>query len=240
MHKVETAGVRMIAASSWPVPAAAPADVRGRRCAAHLLTVAAAHALALWLVVNGAHRIAPQQAQPPIVAHLVPPPEQPAPKERLAAKPRPTDPVARSSILTPAPDVITADAPTADVVAAPTDTPGTPDSTEPSGATAEPPSAEPRGFGSILNRDACLAAFRAAYPREARRLRQSGSVTIAARISADGRVLHAEVISAQPRRVFDRAALNVLNSGACRFDSDLAGYAWQADIVYRLDGDVAD
>jgi periplasmic protein TonB len=80
-------------------------------------------------------------------------------------------------------------------------------------------------------------AFQASYPREARRASQEGSVTLVIRVNADGSVASAEVANSNPRRVFDRAALQVINSGVCRFQPDSAGYTAQLQIGYKLSGE---
>ncbi|MCA3034595.1 MAG: TonB family protein, partial [Rhodocyclaceae bacterium] len=98
----------------------------------------------------------------------------------------------------------------------------------------------PRGFGSITNRRECAAAFQASFPREARRAGTEGTVTLAIQVGPDGKAISVEVANANPRRVFDRAAMGVINSGACRFETDTAGYVAQLAITYKLSGEEAE
>lgn len=207
-----------------------------------LLAALALHGLVLWIVLSGAGPHLRPTTPPPIIAHILPPPigrpapQPPAPRPRMSPAPS-----VETKSLVPEPELsmpTTSHTPeiesssTAADVSAPTQ-----GSTATPAAAAEP---APSGFGAISNREACLAAFRASYPREARRNRQEGAVTIAARIGRNGQVLSAEVVTSHPRRVFDRAALHVLNTGACTFDARAADYDWQGEISYRLEGESAD
>ncbi|MDX2220072.1 MAG: TonB family protein [Burkholderiales bacterium] len=239
MHSVEAAVVTLNGATGWSKPAVSSSHSFRSRSVAQLVAVAALHGGVLWLVLSGAQRIAPHVPSPPIIAHILRPPNERPPRHQESPKPPPLAPRVTARVIALEPAITDSDATSPAVTEAPPSEPAPPASAarQDTGHSPAPAAAEPRGFGSIVNRAACLAAFRDSYPRDARRSRQEGSVTIAARISADGRVLHAEVVNAQPRRMFDRAALNVLNAGACRFDSDIAGYAWQAEISYRLDGE---
>lgn len=229
-------------AFAWSPPALSGGPRASGRSLAHVLAAATLHGLALWLILGAAERIAPRVPPPPIVAQIIPPIEQPTPARREVPLKQPTDARTLPKAAVPEPDLTTPDTSSAVVVPAQPAQPSPPPAAEPAGMGTGPTPgpAKPRGFGSISNRIACLEAFRDSYPREARRARLEGSVTIAARISAEGKILHAEVVNAQPRRTFDRAALNVLNSGACRFDTDLDSYAWQAEISYRLDGEAVE
>ena len=49
------------------------------------------------------------------------------------------------------------------------------------------------------------------YPREALRARRSGWVVVSFTIEPNGRTSHVTVVSAEPRRVFDRAAMDAVN-----------------------------
>jgi TonB family protein len=98
----------------------------------------------------------------------------------------------------------------------------------------------PRGFGSITNRSACAAAILAGYPREARRSSTEGNVLLKVTVNPDGTVANAEVVNSNPRRVFDRAAVQVFTSGACKFQPDGASYTASLDIVYKLSGESAE
>ncbi|MBL8518255.1 MAG: energy transducer TonB [Betaproteobacteria bacterium] len=206
-----------------------------------LSAAAILHGIALWLVLNGTVSIPRTPELPPIIAQILPAPESaprkpPDPVKQISpAAPRVPQSVAQAPEMRP--EISDATPVISSAVPIPTaaDTPA-----EQSGEIRSGAATGPRGFGSITNRSACIAAFAESFPREARRSRQEGSVTIAARIGADGRVLGAEIIASNPRRVFDRAALSVLNSGACRFEPDTADYDWRAEISYRLQGETAD
>jgi TonB family protein len=65
-------------------------------------------------------------------------------------------------------------------------------------------------------------------------------VLLQIRVNPDGSVASAEVVNSNPRRVFDRAAISVFTSGACKFQPDSAGYIANLDIVYKLSGESAE
>lgn len=204
------------------------------------LAVLTVHCLALWAVLSGHVPTAFPTLPSPIVATIVPPAELP--------KPKPTEPSSKATpkqasemkSVVPMPEVPTEPIEAAVVIEA-QPLPTAPLKIEiPSSLSQAPANPKPIGFGAVSNREACLAAFRDSFPREARRAQQEGIVSIAARISAGGRLLSAEVIHSNPRRVFDRAALAVLNAGACTFEPSTTEYAWQGEISYRLQGESAD
>lgn len=222
------------------LPGWAPATKLPGQQSAGLLLVLSIHFLVFWLVLSGRGPQVPRITLPPIIAQILPSPDLPPPKPRTL----PVKAVAReystAKPLVPEPEE-TAPTNSAAPILESQSTGAMPAPAQDQPASSGPSdNALPRGFGAISNREACLAAFRASYPREARRTRQEGTVTIAARIGTDGRVLAAEVIASNPRRVFDRAALAVLTSGACTFDPAAADYAWQGEISYRLEGESAE
>lgn len=200
------------------------------------------HGLAAWLVLSGTGVAIVQKAFTPPPITLMPPQEPEPPRTR------PTEPQVRRAatqqpqptpILVPEPEqpaVASGDAPVlANQPGEPAELPARP------GTSSGPQSAPgPRGFGSITNRAECSAAFAQSFPREARRNAQHGAVTLQVRVAASGGAEAAEVLNANPRRVFDRAALGVILSGVCRFESDSAGYIAVLEINYRLSGDAPD
>lgn len=215
------------------------ARMTNRRSAGMLVAISL-HLVALALALSSRNLISIQPKAAPIIADIVRPAEQATPQRPKPASkdfvPQPRMPELPLQRL----DDFAPEMPSSPAMAGamlPINVASTQDgSTE----TRVPAAEEPRGFGSISNREACLAAFRASFPREARRARLEGSVTIFARIGANGQLMSAEVVSANPRRTFDRAALNVLNSGACVFDTARSDYTWLAEISYRLEGESAE
>lgn len=220
----------------WPVNPS-KSDRRSTGIAVALLV----HGMAAWLVLSGTGARIVRDARPTMV--VIPQPQEPDPPPI-----RPPDPPSTRSatvretprnVEVPVPEKTPAASTDAPVLAPQsgmtTDVPAT------SGTATVPQTAPvPRGFGSITNRAECSAAFNQSFPREARRNAQQGAVTLQVRVSAAGVVEAAEVIAAQPRRVFDRAALGVILSGACKFESDFAGYVAVLEVNYRLAGESAD
>lgn len=71
------------------------------------------------------------------------------------------------------------------------------------------------------------------YPRGAERRGIEGSVTVSFTIAADGSVTDAEVVAASPQGVFDRAALQAVESW--RYEpSDAASEGQTRDLDFRL------
>lgn len=208
-----------------------------------IIAVTVIHGIALWLVMSGLGQKFVKAVVPSALVEVVlPPPPPPPPPKVEPPKPQPkvdTPPPPPNYVPPPEVTPTVTNAPVIEAVQTPPPPPPV-YVPQPPAPPAPPKAVGPRGFGSITNRAACLAAFRDSFPREARRSQTEGSVTILAKISQEGRVISAEVTNSNPRRVFDRAALNVLNSGACKFDTDTAAYDWQAEISYKLSGESAD
>jgi protein TonB len=203
-----------------------------------LIAVTAIHGIALWLVMSGLGQKFVKAVVPSSIVEIVippePPPPPPPPKEIPKAQPKLDTPPPPPTYVPP-PEVPTPVVTTAPVIdATPTPPPPAPYVPAP---PAPPQPVGPRGFGSIMNRNECAAAFQGSYPREARRASQEGSVTLSVRVGADGKVIAAEVADSNPRRVFDRAALQVINSGVCRFQTDTAEYRAVLAISYKLSGE---
>ncbi len=234
MHSANPAVDGTTIMSSWALTQRNP-DKR----ATGLIAVTIVHGLILLLVLNSKVNVIPVFPAP-VPVQIRPPQEPPMPKPATPLKQSKPEPASEPRTFVPTPEVPPAmnSAPTEIYTSElPTEVFAPP---EPPAIIASLQSADPRGFGSISNREACIAAFQESFPREARRSRQEGRVTLRAKIGPDGRVLGAEVIASHPRRVFDRAALAVLNSGICKFDVDTADYIWQAEILYRLQGESVD
>jgi protein TonB len=70
------------------------------------------------------------------------------------------------------------------------------------------------------------------YPRGAERRGVEGSVTIRYTVAADGTVTEAEVVQATPEGVFDRAALNAVESW--RYEPAASQTAHTRDLDFRL------
>ncbi|MDE2306941.1 MAG: energy transducer TonB [Xanthomonadaceae bacterium] len=92
--------------------------------------------------------------------------------------------------------------------AKPTATPSRKASATSEGATAS----TANSAGAEQSTEAVLVSGAAPrYPREALRARQSGWVVVAFTIEPNGRTSHITVVSAEPHRVFDRAAMDAVN-----------------------------
>lgn len=100
-----------------------------------------------------------------------------------------------------------------------------------------PAPAGPRSIAAITNRNECMAALIAGYPREARRANQEGSITALVTVDPSGQVTKVEITRANPRRVFDRALTSGLMSSACRFTPDPSGYQAIVPFEYKLSGE---
>ncbi len=98
--------------------------------------------------------------------------------------------------------------------------------------------AGPRSIAAILNRQECMAALVAGYPREARRANQEGSLTALVSVDPSGQVTYVEITQANPRRVFDRALSSGLKSSACRFTPAAASYQAIVPFEYKLSGEI--
>jgi len=72
------------------------------------------------------------------------------------------------------------------------------------------------------------------YPRDALRAGQSGEVLVEYTVGTDGSVIAAEVVSSNPRRVFDRAALEAVQSW--RFQPISAPVTTRRTIDFNLGG----
>jgi len=208
-----------------------------------IIAVTVIHGIALWLVMSGLGQKFVKAVVPSSIVEVVlPPPPPPPPPKVEPPKPQPkvdTPPPPPNFVPPPEVTPTITNAPVIEAVQTPPPPPPV-YIPQPPAPPAPPKAVGPRGFGAVTNRAACQAALLAAYPREARRNQIEGSITILAKIGADGRLISAEVTNSNPRRVFDRAALGVLNAGACKFDPDTASYDWQAEIVYNLRGESAD
>ena len=205
-----------------------------------IIFVVGTHAFVLWLILSGAGQQFVKAVVPVSIAEIVLPPEPPEPPPPPPPKkpPKPDTPP-------PPPDFVPVSevAPTVSTSAPVIQAVSTPPPAQvyvpaPPAPVARP--VGPRGFGSITNRRDCAAAFQASFPREARRAGTEGTVTLAVTVGADGRAISVEVANANPRRVFDRAAMSVINSGSCRFEPDSAGYIAQLAITYKLSGEEAE
>ena len=98
--------------------------------------------------------------------------------------------------------------------------------------------AGPRSIAAILNRQECMAALVAGYPREARRANQEGSLVALVSVEPSGQVSQVDITQANPRRVFDRALSSGLKSPACRFTPAAAGYQAIVPFEYKLSGEI--
>jgi periplasmic protein TonB len=209
-----------------------------------IVAVLVVHGVAGWLIWSDMGQKFVKKVVPKSIVEVVlppePPPPPPKPPEPPKQQPKPDVPPPPPTFVPP-PEVAPPVSTTAPVFAAtPTPPPPAEYKPAPPAPPAPPKPAGPRGFGSIVNRAACAAALNASFPREARRNSQEGSVTVQVKVGPDGSVQAAEVTNSNPRRVFDRAALGVINSGACKFEPDSAGYFAVLEISYKLSGESSD
>lgn len=98
--------------------------------------------------------------------------------------------------------------------------------------------AGPRSVAALANRQECMAALVAGYPREARRANQEGTLTALVSVDPSGQVTHVEITHANPRRVFDRALTRGLMSPACRFTPAPSSYQAIVPFEYKLSGEI--
>jgi periplasmic protein TonB len=204
-----------------------------------IVLVVGIHALLGWMIFTGAGQTFMKAVAPKSIVDVIipepPPPPPPPPPEPIKPQPKLDTPPPPNYV--PPPEVTPTTTSTAPVVES---TPTPPPVQNYVPAPPAPPVQRPtgpRGFGAITNRAACAAAFQASFPREARRAGQEGTVTLAVTVGPDGKATAVEVSNSNPRRVFDRAAMGVINSGACRFEPDSAGYIAQLAITYKLSGE---
>lgn len=209
-----------------------------------IIAVTLVHGVAFWLIMSGLGQKFVKAVVPSSIVEVVlppePPPPPPKPPEPPKQQPKLDTPPPPPNFVPP-PEVVapTTNAPVIEAVPTPPPAP-VEYKPAPPAPPAPPRPAGPRGFGSITNRGACAAAFQQSYPREARRASQEGTVTVSVRVGPDGKVQSAEVVNSNPRRVFDRAAISVINSGACVFETDTAGYQAVLEVSYKLSGESAD
>jgi protein TonB len=142
----------------------------------------------------------------------VPPPPPPQP-------PTPTQRVVKPNIVVPKTEVELPPPPVEEQVQATTEAEPTPEQALP--ATNEAPPAQPAASNSnpgqmrsavLANADGCATP---AYPVSAARNGDTGTVTLALLVGADGRVQDARVQKTSGHRELDRAALNALS--LCQF-----------------------
>ena len=105
------------------------------------------------------------------------------------------------------------------------------------GAGAAPPrSPAPDTWRADLE---ALLASNKRYPRQARRMRQQGVVTVHARFAADGELLRCEVVASSGFRVLDEAALKLVRNAAEQLRSSRAPGRLaevRVPIAYELNG----
>jgi periplasmic protein TonB len=229
--KSETEG--MIVMSGWAQRQRDP-----KKHMAGIIFVVAFHIFLGWMIFTGAGQKFMKAVAPASIVEVVIPPEPPPPPpppEPVKQQPKQDIPPPPNYV--PPPEVAPTTTTTAPVVeSVPTPPPVQAYVPAPPAPPVQRPTG-PRGFGAITNRRECAAAFQASFPREARRAGTEGTVTLAIQVGPDGKAISVEVANSNPRRVFDRAAMGVINSGACRFETDSAGYVAQLAITYKLSGE---
>jgi len=204
------------------------------------IVVVGLHAIVAWAMLTATGQQFVKAVAPVSLVEVIlppPPPPPPPPPEPQKVQPKLDTPPPPDTFVPP-PEVTPPVTTSAPVITAVAVAPPPQQVYVPLPPAAGPPAvAGPRGFGSIANRPACQAAILASFPREARRAGQEGSVTVAVKVGADGKVISVDVITSNPRRVFDRAAIGAISSGACNFQPDSAGYNAQLLIGYKLSGE---
>ncbi len=204
-----------------------------------LTIVVGLHAIAAWAMLTSTGQQIIKIIAPVALVEVIlpPPPPPPPPPPEPIIKPKLDTPPPPDTYVPP-PEVAPPVTTSAPVITAVAVAPPPQQVYVPAPPAPGPPAvAGPRGFGSITNKKACTAAFQASFPREARRAGQEGSVRLGIRVGTDGKAVSVEVINSNPRRVFDRAAIGVINAGSCTFETDTAGYVAQLDITYKLSGE---
>ena len=74
----------------------------------------------------------------------------------------------------------------------------------------QPPPPPPKPARAAGTLPAVISSVQPAYPRDALRDQVAGEVVVAFTVNADGSVGDASIVSSNPRRVFDRAALDAI------------------------------
>lgn len=105
-------------------------------------------------------------------------------------------------------------------------------------APAAPATPGPRSVAALANRQECMTALVAGYPREARRANQEGTLTALVSVDPSGQVTKVEITQANPRRIFDRALTRGLMSPACRFTPASSSYQAIVPFEYNLSGEI--
>ena len=224
---IETEG--LIVMSGWAQKQRNP-----RKHLTGITVVLAVHGIVLWLILSGMGQQFVKAVVPKSIVEVLfppePPPPPPKPQPKLDTPPPPPD------TYIPPPEVaptVTSNAPV--IFASPTPPP--PQAVYVPAPPAPPRPVGPRGFGSIKNRPTCVAAFMQSFPRDARRSGTEGVVTLLVTVGPDGRSTGVEVKNSNPRRIFDRAAMGVIQGGACLFETDTASYTAELVITYKLSGE---
>ncbi len=230
MSSTETEG--LIVMSGWAQKQRSP-----RKHLVGLTAVLGVHGIVLWLILSTAGQQFVKKVVPVSIAEIILPPPPPPPPPPPKPLPKPDTPPPPPEPFIPPPEV--APAVTTSQIAIPAVIVPPPVQQVYVPAPPQPVARPvgPRGFGSITNRKACAAAFQASFPRDARRNGTEGSVTLAVTVGPDGKARSVEVVNSNPRRVFDRAAMGVINDGSCVFETDTAGYVANLVISYKLSGE---
>ena len=208
-----------------------------------LAIAAVLHVILVYGLVTGLGRKVIEVIKQPIETKIIeevkppppPPPENLPPPPKLAAPPPPYIPPPEIKIQTPPPveQTITAvtqekpPAPSAPVIQKPVEAP-------PAKIVAPPPAPKPRlrtGVQPIYRPP--ISDLLAAYPRQARREGITGHVLLRLTVNPAGDVINVVVRDAQPKRVFDRAAIDYVQrfkfeKGEDEFDVD-------QEIEFRLE-----
>ncbi len=231
MSSANTETEGLIVMSGWAQKQRSP-----RKHMVGLTAVLSVHGLVLWLILSTAGQQFVKKVVPVSIAEIIlppPPPPPPPPKQppKQDVPPPPPEP------FIPPPEVAPAVTTSQFTIPAATVPPPPQQVYVPAPPAPVARPVGPRGFGSITNRKDCVAAFQASFPRDARRNGTEGSVTLSVTVGPDGKARNVEVTNANPRRVFDRAAMGVISDGACTFETDTAGYVAHLVVTYKLSGE---
>ena len=202
-----------------------------------------AHIVLIYALVNGLGRKVLEIVKPTIETKIIeevkppppPPPEAPPPPPKLTAPPPPFIPPPEIKIANPPPAVIaqvTTTAPPAPV--APVIAPPAPPAPKAEPAPAPPPAPKPRFRTNV--KPIYVPPVQELidnYPRQAAREGITGTLVIHITVSPNGDVKDAVVKEANPKRIFDKVALEYIRR--YKFPPGDDEFETEQPIVFRLE-----
>jgi len=106
--------------------------------------------------------------------------------------------------------------------------------TKPTAAPTTAPKAAPSPTASASNGPKALSVSKPGYPQRAFALRVEGRVRVKFDVDSDGRVTNIQIVSAQPRNMFEREVKQAMKSW--RYQSGRPGQGITMNIVFKING----